>query len=139
MLSSARCSLKKGDMMGIQTMAKPRDIRYVYIAAPMRHGDLGTNIRRALDAADGLVSLGFIPYVPHLCHFWNIIGPKRPIYFWFRLDEQWIRRCDALIYLPGKSSGVEWERKVAKTFGIPVYSFRKFFSLVMKRTKKCPQ
>ena len=55
----------------------------VYIAAPYTKGDVGANVKRVIDCADELCKLGYIPFVPHLTHFWHIISPK-PVDFWYR-------------------------------------------------------
>ena len=47
----------------------------VYIAAPYS-SDPEKNTRDAIMIADVLVKQGYIPYIPHLNHFWHKISPK---------------------------------------------------------------
>ncbi len=78
------------------------------------------NVRRAIEAADVLLSAGFCPFVPHLSFFWNIVCP-RPYEDWLRLDLEWLACCEALVRLEGESSGADREVARAKELGIPVY------------------
>ena len=92
----------------------------VYIAAPYTLGDVAVNVRRAIQAADELVEAGFIPYVPHLTHFWHIFSPK-PWNFWLELDLQFMLKCDCVLRLNGESKGADKEMEIAKKALIPVY------------------
>ena len=93
----------------------------VYIAAPYTLGDVAVNVRNAIMAADRLVELGHQPYVPHLTHFWHLVSPK-PYEFWLELDMTFLNHwAEALLRLPGKSSGADGEVERAKKIMIPVY------------------
>jgi nucleoside 2-deoxyribosyltransferase len=92
----------------------------VYIAGPYTHGDTILNVRRAIDMADRLLMQGFIPYLPHTTALWHLVSPK-PLEDWYRIDIEWLAKCDALIRLPGKSDGADAEIKYALEAGIPVY------------------
>lgn len=92
----------------------------VYIAGPYTRGDTAENVRKAVETAHYLLSLGHFPYVPHLTHFWHLLFP-RPYEDWMRLDLGWLDTCDALIRLPGDSPGADREVAHAETKGIPVY------------------
>lgn len=92
----------------------------VYIAGPYSKGDVAENVRAALDAADEVVARGHIPYVPHLTHFWHILRP-RPYRWWMAYDNVWLLCCDALLRLPGDSTGADEEVLVAKEHDIPIF------------------
>jgi hypothetical protein len=40
---------------------------------------------------------------------------------WLEIDFAWVKKCDALIRLPGESSGADREVELARSLGIPVY------------------
>lgn len=92
----------------------------VYIAGPYTKGDVGQNVKTAIDCADELCKLGYTPFIPHLAHFWHLISPK-PVEFWCEYDLLWLDYCDALLRLPGESAGADKEVEVACKWGIPVY------------------
>ena len=92
----------------------------VYIASPYTLGDVVVNVRESLLVADKLVELGYAPYPPLYAHFWHFLSPK-PYETWTKLDEEWVLRCDALLRLPGKSSGADKEVELAKKNDIPVF------------------
>lgn len=94
--------------------------KIVYIAAPYTLGDTGRNIWNVIDCANNLCDLGFVPYIPHLTHFWHIVSPK-PAQFWYEYDLVFLSFCDCLLRLPGESIGADNEVKVAKELCIPVY------------------
>ena len=92
----------------------------IYIASPYTIGDVAVNVRESFIAADKLVELGFAPYPPLYSHFWHFLSPK-PYETWVELDNEWVLRCDALLRLPGESSGADAEVALAKEYGIPVF------------------
>jgi hypothetical protein len=114
----------------------------VYIAGPISKGDLAANIRRAETAFFALLRAGFAPLCPH----WSVYstGPIRGrtgatdpgcIYAvasaqggdncdhadWLRADLPWVEVADAVLRLPGESSGADVEVRHAERRGIPVY------------------
>ena len=93
---------------------------YVYIAGPYTRGDCVQNVRRAILVADRLATQGFVPFIPHLSHFWHFLCPHE-IQFWYDLDLAWLRKCDCLLRLSGDSMGANLEVTVAREHGIPVY------------------
>jgi len=88
--------------------------RYIYVSGPYTKGDV------AILAAERLRIFGFIPYVPYLSHFWHLVFPHEHEY-WMRLDLQWVKMCEALLRLPGESTGADREVKEAKSLGLKVY------------------
>ena len=76
------------------------DIR-VYVIGPLRTGgDMFVGTRNAIDAAETLMQMGFIPFVPHLDSFWHLVY-VHPEEFWLKWDFAWIRTCHAAFRLSG--------------------------------------
>ena len=92
----------------------------VYVSGPLSKGDVLGNVRRAVEAADELLALGHIPYVPHLTVFWHFHSPK-PYESWMALDFAWLEVCDAVLRLPGESEGADREVDRARELGVPIY------------------
>jgi hypothetical protein len=97
-----------------------RRLKYIYIAAPYTKPDPAVNTRSAILVAEQLRDKGFIPFVPHLTHLWHLISPHE-IDYWYEYDIEWLKKCDALLRLPGESKGADNEVKVAQELGIPVF------------------
>lgn len=95
------------------------DLMYVYIASPYTHGGKLSNVQVALDTANRLLDCGYVPFVPHMTHYWNNYS-YRPYEDWLEYDLQWLDRCDVLIRLPGFSPGADREETQAREWGIPV-------------------
>src|SRR5450759_4984708 len=93
----------------------------VYVAGPYSQGDVAVNVRNAYAAANHLADLGFAPFVPHATHFWHLLFP-RPYEFWLELDNQFLPCCQAVLRLPGPSSGADREVALAASIGIPVFT-----------------
>ena len=92
----------------------------VYIAGPYTKGDVVVNVRNAVLAADRIFDAGHLPYVPHLTHLWHTVSPH-PWEDWMRLDMGWLPACDALVRMPGESTGADLEVEQARNLGIPVF------------------
>lgn len=92
----------------------------VYIAGPYTNPDPCINTRNAILAAEEVVKLGHTPFVPHLTHLWHLISPH-DIEFWYEYDFKWLLSCDALLRLPGKSTGADNEVSFADKHNIPVF------------------
>ena len=45
----------------------------VYVAGPISKGNQFHNVAAAIDKGDMLMSLGYIPYVPHLTVLWDLL------------------------------------------------------------------
>jgi hypothetical protein len=95
-------------------------MKKIYVAGPYSKGDVTTNVRKAFEAANELANNGFAPFVPHYTHFWDILFP-RSYEFWLQLDEQFLYCCDAVLRIPGESSGADKEVKAAENNSIPVF------------------
>lgn len=94
--------------------------KYVYVAGPYTKGDVAMNVRTAICVGDMLRGAGYVPFIPHLTHFWHMVEPH-PIEFWYAYDMEWLERCDCVVRLAGESSGADKEVARAKELDIPVY------------------
>jgi len=93
----------------------------VYIAGPYTKPDPCENTYKTIQVANYLLDRGFIPFVPHLFHFWHTMSP-RPYQDWTKMDFAWLPCCDALLLLPGESPGAQAEVEVAKELNIPIFN-----------------
>lgn len=96
----------------------------IYIAGPYTKGDQNENIFNALKIGDYVYTLGAIPYVPHLTHYWSIMtidGSKRDYDEWMHICFNVLNRCDALVRLPGESIGSDMEVEYAKELNKPIF------------------
>jgi len=93
---------------------------HVYVAGPYT-SDPDANVRRAIGAGQRIRDeLGALPFVPHLFHLWDAMIPN-DYRFWMEMDFAWLRKCDALLRLPGESSGADEEVALAESLGLPVF------------------
>ena len=92
----------------------------IYVAGPYTKPDPCINTFNAIQAANELMDLGFAPFIPHLSHFWHTVTPK-PYEEWMEYDAQFLGCCDAVLRLPGESSGADREIGQAMQLGIPVF------------------
>jgi hypothetical protein len=95
-------------------------MKKVYIASPYTLGDVAVNVKTQIAVADRLINAGFCPHIPLLSHFQHMIYP-RPYKDWLKLDLEWLKVCDCLLRLPGKSKGADKEVEYAKSLDIPVF------------------
>jgi hypothetical protein len=92
----------------------------VYIAGPYTKPDPCINTNRACAVWKQLWELGYAPFCPHWSHFQHTLLPM-PYEVWLDFDNQFLVVCDALLRLPGESSGADKEVALARSLGIPVY------------------
>lgn len=92
----------------------------VYVAGPYTHPCPDANTQAAMKAGHALLDAGFVPFVPHLTHFMEL-QRSRPYEDWMQLDFEWVKQCDALLRLPGESSGADREVALAESLGIHVF------------------
>lgn len=101
---------------------RDRPLVYVagYFSANPMHGTAN-----AVNAFDRLVSLGWLPLVPHASIIVDMLSPHTSE-FWYELDLGLLKRCDAMFVcddpLTAESSGVAREIRFAKQHGIPVFT-----------------
>ncbi len=92
----------------------------IYVAGPYSKGDTAVNVRNAILAAERIVDLGHIPYIPHLTHFWHLVAPHE-IGFWYNYDLEWLGYCDAIVRLPRESAGADNEVRKTRDLGLQVF------------------
>lgn len=92
----------------------------VYVAGPMTKGDLLQHVRDAVHAADKIWAAGAIPYVPQVGILYQLISPHT-YEDWMQLDFAWLDKCDAVLRMPGESSGADREVQRARFNGQPVF------------------
>lgn len=99
----------------------------VYVAGPISKGSLAENIRVGTEAGIRLVKAGFAPLVPQLtCYMGGptpAVLPSGTTYAdWMAATLPWVAVSDAVLRLPGESTGADLEIALAKRRGIPVYT-----------------
>lgn len=96
---------------------------YIYIASPYTKGNIDNNVHASLKAAEALIDVDLVPFCPLLYHYWDR-WHHREYEYWASLGLKWLRKCDAVLRLPGDSPGAEMEIERAKSLGIDIfYSF----------------
>lgn len=98
---------------------KRKDIHHVYVAAPYS-SDPEQRTSEAITYATNLITCGYTPFVPHLCHFWDKQWPH-DYDFWMSYVTSWIKKCDAVARIPGHSPGADLECKIARVYGVPIF------------------
>ena len=115
----------------------------VYIAGPITKGDLCHNVNQATAAFIALATAGFAPMCPH----WSVYskpaaesespwgGTTGRVWCeataagndvmayadWLGIGLAWVKRSDALLRLPGESTGADMETACAREHGVPVF------------------
>ena len=96
----------------------------VYIAGPYSSPDPVWNTHNTIGIAGQLADEGLVtPVVPHLTLLWHAVQP-RSIDFWYEYDLAVLARCDAVLRLPGASTGADRETDFAESLGIRVFTDR---------------
>ena len=98
-------------------------MKYIYLAGPYTKNPEQMTSAMLL-IASRLIEKNFIPFVPHLCHFWDSFRPEEYEY-WFEYVSAWIEKCDALVYV-NLSPGVNREIAIAEKAGVPVFTLAEF-------------
>jgi hypothetical protein len=96
-------------------------MKMIYVSGPYTLGDVAVNVRTAMDAGIHILDKGDAPFIPHLFHFLHLVH-ERKYERWLDVDLAVVERCDALLRLPGMSSGASAEVHIARDHGIPVYT-----------------
>jgi hypothetical protein len=103
-------------------MIHEQNRKWLYVAAPYTNPDPVLNTHKVLHVANALIEhSSWLPIVPHLTLLWHAVTPK-PIDEWYDYDLTLIRRCNALLRLPGPSTGADAEVDFARRLAIPVYN-----------------
>lgn len=94
----------------------------VYVAGPYTKGDVALNVREIIEVAEKLIEMGHTPFVPHLTHLWHLMSPHHHEY-WMELDTVWLEQCEALVRVPGDSTGADRELAHAADLGLGIYFY----------------
>jgi len=99
----------------------------VYVAGPITCDNPFTNMQIAIAIGQDLIDAGFAPYVPHLTVYWDKLhNPAENSWeTWLEIDLPWVSKADAVLRLPGESTGADREVALAQELGIPVFHFMK--------------
>jgi len=93
----------------------------IYLAGPYTNPDPVVNTRDTIIAAERLHESGLVTcHVPHLSLLWHIVAPH-DVNHRYDYDMAALCRCDAILRLPGASSGADNEVAFARSHGIPLY------------------
>jgi hypothetical protein len=92
----------------------------VYVAGPYTKPDPVINTKAAVEAGDHLLRLGYVPFIPHLTLMWHMLRPHE-YQDWLDYDNEWVKLCNAVLRLPGESSGADGEEELARALEIPVF------------------
>ena len=69
-----------------------------------------------------LLKKGHYPYVPHLTHYIHLESDVEfPNGFWYEYDIEWMKYCDALLYI-GPSTGADNERAIMFKAGKTIFN-----------------
>ena len=91
----------------------------VYLAGPYTRPDPVENVHNICLVADEVLTLGAIPFIPHLTMAYHLVSPK-PLEFWYEYDIHTMKRCDVVLRVPGESTGADREVAEAEATGLPV-------------------
>lgn len=92
----------------------------VYVAGPYTNPDPVTNTKRAIEAGERLLRMGYVPYVPHLTLTWHMLHPHE-YDDWLEYGIEWVKTCHAVLRLDGESAGADQEEELANGLDIPVF------------------
>lgn len=92
----------------------------VYVAGPYTKGSVVANVRKAIEVGNQLAEMGYVPFIPHLNHFWNLLF-SHEYEFWLNYDLEWVAICNAILRMPGESNGADREVVLADSKNIPIF------------------
>lgn len=110
-------------------------MKLVYVAGPIRKGCIWANVAQADRAMHALMA-GGVAVINPMLSCWAGAGDERasephPLAHgqfrslgaepWLTMDLEIVGRCDAVLRLPGESSGADGEVAHAKAANIPVF------------------
>jgi len=83
------------------------------------------NIRRGIEAARYLMSVGYAVFCPFLDFLIAFVGEDLSKETYQRNSLEWVKVCDIMFLLPGweNSNGVKREMELAKSLNIPYYEY----------------
>jgi len=101
-----------------QTPQPENEHVYVYVAGPYTEGDPEDNTKQAIRYGDQLAGQGFVPIIPHLCHWWDQEVSGHDYQFWMNYVVSLLDLADAVLRIPGKSPGADKEVVYAQDQGM---------------------
>ena len=79
------------------------------------------NVKKAIMAGIQIIRKGHSPFIPHLTHFIHLeTDEPLPKEFYYEYDIEWLKLCDALLYL-APSNGADIELNIAKNMNLIIY------------------
>ena len=104
-------------------MTPHADRPLVYVAGPYIRPDPVENTHKTIQVAETLHASGLVTaYVPHLSLLWHLVAPHDAEH-WYDYDLAILARCDALLRIPGESTGADNEVKFAQDEHHPIPVF----------------
>lgn len=95
---------------------------FVYVAGPYTSPDPIINTREAILTGQRLYDAGMFPYVPHLTLLWHMVAPQEDVEYWYAFDLNAIDHADALLRMPGASTGADREVAYAEAQHVPCFT-----------------
>ena len=95
------------------------DKTLVYIAGPYR-GAVDANVSAAIDWGEQVYRLGMVPLIPHETFLWAL-KYRHTDDEWLEITAEYLKRCDAMLRIPGASEGADAEAALAELYGMPVF------------------
>lgn len=96
----------------------------VYIAGPYSSSTaegINDNVNFAIWEGEKVLSItNCIPFIPHLLHFWDTLVGGKSYDTWMNIDDEYLKRCDVVLRIPGNSAGADKECERAIELDIPV-------------------
>lgn len=121
----------------MEERAMKRKLR-VFISGPISKGNLAANLNQATAAFVALAKAGLAPLCPHWSAYSKPCAPglsdgecvcigtrmgngEMVHADWMNVDLPWVAVSDAVLRLPGESTGADREVEHARSLGVPVY------------------
>jgi hypothetical protein len=98
-------------------------MKKVFISGPYT-SDPEINTELAIDAGTEIIKLGHCPFIPHLSHFVELRN-HIPYETWLKIDLVWMKLCDCVYRLPGRSKGADLECREASGIMPIFFDFNK--------------
>ncbi len=92
----------------------------VYLAGPYSSDPVQNTRRAILHGIDVRERYDCAVIIPHLTLVADIVCPQ-PVDYWYQFDLEQIPHCDAMIRIPGESTGADAETAEARKLNIPVF------------------
>lgn len=97
--------------------------KMLYIAGPYTHPDPVVNTHAAAKVGTIVYEqTEYVPFVPHLSLLQHMVTPRAEA-FWYALDLDQMAHCDAIVRLPGASTGADKEMEIAAGLGLSIVAF----------------